>query len=307
MNLLYTVIDDVYDHTVGAVLAYFGIAIMGTGDTPLSSPSVINLPQPHEREVSPVLESGAIGAAPIAPPSLEVGPPTMKALSTVMAERAIDVDLSHTVGYIASAEAPLFGAPTKDFDTVITRLSYGTMVMVIEEKGRFSRIAQDGMTGWILRDDIVDRAVHVYPDFIVGCENRVDDPNTLRVRAYIKDAFHGGEAEVALQAPEYVLYRIMRKGLTINWPPARPRIPGRWQSILRGTPGIHIGITSKTGSIMECTLGNDVGHLAYVEAVFPDERITISEVNNPDNGIYNERTLTKEEWQALNPLFIQVA
>jgi surface antigen len=76
---------------------------------------------------------------------------------------------------------------------------------------------------------------------------------------------------------------------------------------LRGTPGIHIGIMPKTGSIMEYMLQNDIGHLAYVEAVFPDERITLSEVNNPDHGIYNERTLTKEEWQALNPVFIQVS
>jgi hypothetical protein len=239
--------------------------------------------------------------------SRELGPVTFKTLSTVIEERAHTTDLSRTVAYIASAETPLFATPTKEFDTVITRLGYGTMVMVLAEKGRFSNIAQDGMAGWVLREDLVDRAAHVFPDFVIGKENVADDPNTLRVRACIKDAFHGGETEVVLQSGEYALYKLMRKGLTINWPPTRPRTPGRWRYILRGVPGIYIGVTPKTGSVMECTLEHDMGHLAYVEAVFPDDRITISEANNPDNGMYNERTLTKEEWTALNPVFMQVS
>jgi hypothetical protein len=301
MNVLYAVIDDVYDHTVGAVLAYLGITLYK--ENPESS--VIHLPS--RTESPPPIHTEGVHETSLAEPlPHEVGPPTMRAISTVMAERVADVSLSHSVGYIASAETPLFGAPTKDFDTVIMKLGYGTMVMILEEKGRFSRIAQNGMTGWVLRDDLVDRAAHVYPDFREGGENHADDPNTLRTRACIKDVFHGGEAEVVLQSGEYVLYRLIRKGLTINWPPTRPRVPGRWHTILRGTPGIYIGIAPKTGGIMEYTLENDVGHLVYVEAVFPDERITISEVNNPDNGIYHERTLTKEEWQLLNPVFIQV-
>jgi surface antigen len=52
-------------------------------------------------------------------------------------------------------------------------------------------------------------------------------------------------------------------------------------------------------------MDNEVGYLAYVEAVFPDDVITISEANFPDAGIYNERSLTKEEWKDLRPIFIQ--
>lgn len=53
-------------------------------------------------------------------------------------------------------------------------------------------------------------------------------------------------------------------------------------------------------------MSDEVGHVAYVEAVFPDDTITISEVNFPDSGIYNERSLLKEEWKSLKPVFIQI-
>lgn len=302
MQTLYTVIDDVYAHTVGAALSALGISF----DTTLTHANRIAVPE-KIAESAQHGEGGVPHAIPSGEPfGEELGPPTMRALSTVLAQREPRTDSAHTVGYIASAETPLFGAPTKDFDTVITRLGYGTMVMLLEEKGRFSRIAQNGMTGWVLRDDLVDRAAHVYPEFVVGSENHADDPNTLRTRACIKDAFHGGEAECVLQSGEYVLYRLVRKGQNINWPPTRPRVPGRWHTILKGVPGISIGIVPKNGSCMEYSFENDVGHLAYVEAVFPDDRITISEVNNPDNGMYNERTLTKEEWQVHTPIFISV-
>ena len=58
---------------------------------------------------------------------------------------------------------------------------------------------------------------------------------------------------------------------------------------------------------MEYLFENEVGHLTYVEAVFPDTTIAISEVNFPDSGMYNERQLTKEEWKEFKPVFISVA
>jgi hypothetical protein len=197
--------------------------------------------------------------------------------------------------------------PTKEFDTVTHELPYGTMTMVLEEKGRFARVSVDGMEGWALRDDLLDRAAFVYPEFIVGGENNADDPNTLRLRAVIGDVFHGGEAEFPLQAGEYVYYKLVRKGLKIEWPQVYPRTPGRWHVILKRVPSASIGVIPKVGSIMEYTQANEIGHLAYVEAVFPDESVVLSEANYPDRGMYNERTLTKEEWTAQNPVFIQVA
>ena len=146
--------------------------------------------------------------------------------------------------------------------------------------------------------------MRVYPEFRIGQENSVDHPNTAHVRAILGDTFSIGRSEFPLQAGEYALYRLWKKGIRIEWPTIRPRVPGLWHKILKGTPKIHVGVTPKAGSIMEYMLNNDVGHLAYVEAVFPDNTIAISEVNFPDSGIYNERELTKEEWKELRPVFI---
>ncbi len=292
MERVYTFIDLAYDCTVGSALRS-------------ASNTLLHLKQAHEveterEEPSSVREETVFGGVETEAPR------TFKAVASLIEERVIATDLTKTIAYIGSTGVPLFIAPTKDFDTVITSLSYGTMVMVLEEKGRFSRVAFDGTEGWVLRDDLSDRAAYVYPEFVIGEENRTDDPNTLRLRACIKDEFSGTESEADLQAGEYVLYKLLRKGKRIVWPSIRPRTPGRWHVILRGLPGVRISITPRTGTIMESVFPNDIGHLAYVEAVFPDERITISEVNYPDNGNYNERTLTKEEWQALNPVFIEV-
>jgi surface antigen len=57
---------------------------------------------------------------------------------------------------------------------------------------------------------------------------------------------------------------------------------------------------------MEYMVTEDSGHLAYVESVFPDETLKLSEVGYPDSGIYNERVLTREEWKELKSIFIQV-
>ena len=83
-------------------------------------------------------------------------------------------------------------------------------------------------------------------------------------------------------------------------------MPGLWHEILAQTAGVHIHTEPKIGMIMEYVTDDEMGHLAYVEAVFPNETITISEVNNPDSGIYNEREYTKEEWKLLQPVFLEV-
>ena len=212
----------------------------------------------------------------------------------------------NTLMYAGGTEIPLYMNPTKEFDSILETLSYGDMVMVLEQKGRWAKVVYGEKAGWVLREDLVDRAAHVYPKFIIGEENNAEDPNTIRIRAIIDDMFGGGKSEMPLQAGEYVMYRLFRKGLRINWPETRPRTPGTWHTILRGVGGIHIGVSPKTGSIMEYMAPEDVGHLVYVEAVFPDETINISETNYPEGGVYNERVLTREEWQKLRPVFIQV-
>lgn len=213
---------------------------------------------------------------------------------------------SHTIVYVASISAPVYKNPTMEFDTRIGTIPYGEMAMMLEPRGRFLKVAWNTLEGWVLREDVVDRAAHIYPEFVVGEENSVDHPNTAHVRAILGDIFGIGHSEFALQAGEYVLYKLWRKNIRIEWPSVRPRVPGLWHKILRGIPHIQMSVTPKVGSVMEYMLTNDMGHVAYVEAVFPDNTIAISEANYPDSGIYNERQLSKEEWKELRPVFIQL-
>lgn len=294
MPILYAVIDDIYAFTVGSVIRFFSddvrtheVLLLGQRQ---SVPEFLE-------ENSEVIETS----------KEETAPDTFRGIDVIMHDRANSGTIARSIMYVGSARAPLFMNPTKEFDTVISELPYGTMVMVLEEKGRFARVSVDGTEGWTLKDDLLDRAAFIYPEFVIGQENDADNPNTYRLRAFIGDLFHGDEADFALQAGEYVYYKLMRKGLRIPWPQVYPRTPGRWHIILKSVPSASIGVVPKVGSIMEYTQPNEIGHLAYVEAVFPDESIVLSEANYPDRGMYNERTLTKEEWTVRNPVFIQVA
>jgi len=211
----------------------------------------------------------------------------------------------NTVMYIGGEETPIYINPTREFDSVIEKLSYGAMVMVLEQSGRWAKVVHNGVTGWTLREDLIDRAAYVYPQFHIDGDNTSEGLNTIRVRAILDDIFAGAAADLPPQAPEYGAYRLMRKGIDIKWSDVRPRTPGVWHKLLKGVQGVHVGVVPKTGSVMEYMMTSDTGHLAYVEAVFPEETINISEVNYPDSGIYNERVLTHEEWRELRPLFIE--
>ncbi len=39
------------------------------------------------------------------------------------------------------------------------------------------------------------------------------------------------------------------------------------------------------------------GHVAFVEDILADGSVRISEANWPKDGIYNERTISKNDWQ----------
>ncbi len=208
--------------------------------------------------------------------------------------------------YAGNYVVPVYKDPTIEFDTQIATIRYGEMVMMLEPKGRFYKVLWGTTEGWVLRENLADRAVRVFPEFTIGEEYSVDHPATAQVRSIINDPFGLSHSEFGLQAGEYVVYRLWRKGIYIDWPDIRPRTPGLWHVILKGVPRIHIGVLPKVGSIMEYVFENEVGHLAYVEAVFPDNTISLSEVNYPDSGKYNEREVTKEAWKELKPVFISV-
>lgn len=252
--------------------------------------------------ISPATEAPAVVEEP-------VQPRTFRTVSEILrgdAPAVVEVS-KNTLMYARDIDIPIYRNPTVEFDAQIGTIPYGEMVMVLEPKGRFFRIVWSTFEGWVRKEDLADRAAHVYPEFVVGEENSVDHPNTARVRAILRDTFNAKHTELPLQAGEYVLYKLWKKGKRIEWPRSRdPRVPGLWHTILRGVPRIHVGVMPKIGAVMEYMMTDDIGHLAYVEAVFPDDEISISEVNYPDSGKYSERTLTREEWRELRPTFVSV-
>jgi hypothetical protein len=252
-------------------------------------------------EVPIELPEASITQIPSTEPIVTEGVPEFKHIQSILAEHHATTG----IGYVHTIKAPLFARPTTDFDSIVCAVSYGSPVTVHEARGRFLKVTVGSHEGWMLKDDVIDSREDIHPQFTTGNEYSVDDPTTVRVRACIDDEFGGGKIEYPLQAGEYVLYRLIQRGVMIQWPDIRPRTPGRWHEILKGVPGIHMTVIPKTGSIMEYEIEQNVGHVAYVESVSPDGTIHITETNYPDSGIYSERILDREEWLNMHPIFIE--
>jgi len=191
------------------------------------------------------------------------------------------------------------------FDSVVATLKYGQSLSILNSSNRWYEVDYNGQKGWILRDSVTINNIH--PIFKYGQTYDSSSKETAKLRSYIEDAFAGNVVDVPLTDVEYVTYRLLKKGRSIAWGNLRPRTAGLWQNLLRGQEDVHMSIVPKTDSIMEYISEDDVGHIVYVDAVFPDESILISEIGFPDLGQYSERTLLKDEWREFRPVFIDVA
>ena len=89
-----------------------------------------------------------------------------------------------------------------------------------------------------------------------------------------------------------------------SWPPLRPRTPGRWSEILRPESTVHVSAVPMTGSIMEYNDTTRTAQLWYVEAVAPDESVTISGFVGDDTGLFTIKTMSKDEWTSYQPRYI---
>ena len=207
--------------------------------------------------------------------------------------------------YIGVPDTLMYADPIMVFDGVMETLSYGELVTLIENKGRWSRIRRKESEGWVLRDTLEEMKTSIHPSFTHGKKYDAEDPETVMLRTILGDMFFAMPLELPLQDIEYVSYILKKKGRDILWPLLRPRTSGTWHVLLKGVEGIHIGVTPKTDSILEI-IEDDIGHVAYVDAVFPDESIKISEIGYPEEGMYSERTLPREEWREHRPVFIEV-
>lgn len=233
-------------------------------------------------------------------------PPTLPRQKSARAYESLASGMApqrNTVVYAGTSAAPLRKSPEVGVDNIILRIPYGSMLVALETERGWVRSFFHGVEGWVALVDLVDRAAFVYPKFTIGEKNLYDDPNTERVRAVIADEFSYGEGNLPLQAEEYVLYRLYRRGVRPTWGSERPRVPGKWGAMLLAEGNTVAAEEPKQHMIMEWDISPLTSHIAYVEATFPDGSIQISEANWPQDGIYNERMLVKDEWQKLSPRF----
>jgi len=143
-----------------------------------------------------------------------------------------------------------------------------------------------------------------HPVFRIGIANYAKDLNTKKVRQFIKDEFGGGINGWDLQCTEYAHYKVLQQvGVIIQWPGERPRHGGRWADIFKKHGMYKVLDYPRAGCTMSFTKGfkspaaKETGHVAFVEQVFDDGSIRITEANWPPPGKYFERILPRSEWE----------
>lgn len=196
-------------------------------------------------------------------------------------------------------------------------LEYGKAVEKIEEQDKWVKVVAGDLTGWASanylsevnpiqtqKPAVKENIQDALPVFKIAVANDVDDLNTKKVRALIRDALTGGQNGWSLQCTEYAQYKVLQQvGVVIEWPTDRPRHGGRWADIFARSGKYKVLDYPKAGCTMSFTKGfknpeaKETGHVAFVEQVFDDGSIKISEANWPPPGKYFERTLSVAEWK----------
>ncbi|MFH2004293.1 MAG: CHAP domain-containing protein [Bacteroidota bacterium] len=201
-----------------------------------------------------------------------------------------------------------FRKPSDDPDG-IENMSKGQEVIFVD--GPWFRVTKDGKTGWVHSDYLSETNPNpVQPTqqgalFIKGQSNLFDSPTTIAIRKIINDEFGGGINKWDLQCTEYAMFCVKTKcNVDIQWPVKSGRDGGKWADIFEQHKQYTVLSEPKTNCVVcltevrrkDGTLTKE-GHIAFVEEALPDGSIKISEANWPGSGIYNERPISKAEWQ----------
>ncbi|KKT77628.1 MAG: hypothetical protein UW75_C0058G0002 [Parcubacteria group bacterium GW2011_GWF2_44_8] len=216
----------------------------------------------------------------------------------------------HTAGtgvYVSVPEASVFYRPVLTYDGVVRRLPYATGLTVLGFEGRFARVVVGDTTGFVLKDDITEQKKDIFPEFLSEEIYSNNHPDTKKVRTYLKDEFFAEPLYLPLQAVEFVLYRLRFEGRDISWPSERPRLAGRWQTILKGRTGIQIGVMPKASAVMEFLKPDGTGFVGYTKAVHVDDSIVLQGVGRLIEGEYREEIVSKEVWHEWRPVWISVS
>lgn len=238
--------------------------------------------------------------------------PRPSSINEVVDQSSADASFfqKHMIMYCTQPQVALRTAPQNATDTAIATVSYGDMVMVLGMNDTWVHVVVGDRRGYMPTAALAPDAASVYPTFVIGEANEASTTNTIRLRSVIRDEFSASLSQLPLQAHEYVYYRLLRRGARIAWPDIRPRTPGSWAKILGTLENAVVSDEPSVGAVMEYALPEETtegsAHLAYVEKVFHDCSIQISEADWPDRGAYNERVLVEAEWKAFAPSFITV-
>ena len=177
--------------------------------------------------------------------------------------------------------------------------------------GPWLKVKLDNEVGWVHIDYLTEinsnsvQIIQQVVQFINGQANNAASEITKKVREIISDEFGLGKIGENLNCTEYVMYQIkMKTGVMIQWPMDRPRNGGKWADIFERNKLYKILSKPQVNCAMCFTSGisinpevNEVGHVAFVEAVLSNNSIKISEANWPRDGIYSERIISKNDWQ----------
>ncbi len=197
-----------------------------------------------------------------------------------------------------------------DVNNRIDVLPYGQEVERAGKKGGwfFITYTSNGKIkqGWVMAEYLESKSSFLKnqkPIFKIGIPNLYTDSNTKIVRRVIGDEFGGGKNKWDLQCTEYVQYKLQTGGIKINWPVRGGRDGGLWGRIFERYNLYRVSDVPTVGSAMCFTSGfrtppaQKTGHVAFVEKVFSDGFVFISEVNVPNFGKYNERKLSPVLWK----------
>ncbi len=208
------------------------------------------------------------------------------------------------VVFVQVESVPYYAVPEISFDTKLGNFTYGQKLVFLKFHGDFSEVSIANKCGWVETKYLSDSSQIIFPVLRPAYVYNASHEQTIKLRSCLQDAMLGNELQLPLQSPEWTLYQLWARGTTLSWPPERPRGAGQWQKLLRGKPGVLIGIEPKTGSIMEVGEGAGFPFLAYVESVSPDQTITISSVGREQAGEFLVDKFIKEEWKEWRPVFI---
>ena len=220
-----------------------------------------------------------------------------------VSDRPTEIPVDTTFLYVAIPQTSLRMFPTYSIDDVLLELPYGARLQYHKRQGKWVSVEYQSQTGWVPMDAISVQEEKVFPALYAGEAYDATNSETIKLRTCIDDEFSAVAAEAPLQDIEYVWYRLQTDGRKVDWPMVRPRIAGTWQRHLKGLSGIHIGVHPKTDTVLEYIDEDEVGHIAYVDAVYPDHSIALSMIETDSAGLFHKGTYAESVWKEWRPVF----